>query len=29
MGLNTDEPTTTEIYADEAFFDSTKNMGII
>ena len=22
------EPTTTEIYADEAFFDSTKNMGI-
>jgi lipopolysaccharide transport protein LptA len=28
MGLNTDEPTTTEIYADEAFFDSTKNMGI-
>src|SRR5215211_6168003 len=27
MGLNTDEPTTTEIYADEAFFDSTKNMG--
>jgi lipopolysaccharide transport protein LptA len=28
MGLNTNEPTTTEIYADEAFFDSTKNMGI-
>jgi lipopolysaccharide transport protein LptA len=27
MGLNSDEPTTTEIYADEAFFDSTKNMG--
>jgi lipopolysaccharide transport protein LptA len=27
-GLNTNEPTTTEIYADEAFFDSTKNMGI-
>jgi lipopolysaccharide transport protein LptA len=27
MGLNTDEPTTTEIYSDEAFFDSTKNMG--
>jgi lipopolysaccharide transport protein LptA len=27
MGLNTNEPTTTEIYADEAFFDSTKNMG--
>jgi len=26
-GLNTDEPTTTEIYSDEAFFDSTKNMG--
>ena len=26
-GLNTNEPTTTEIYADEAFFDSTKNMG--
>jgi len=25
--LNTNEPTTTEIYADEAFFDSTKNMG--
>src|SRR5206468_578578 len=23
-----DQPTTTEIYADEAFFDSTKNMGI-
>jgi lipopolysaccharide transport protein LptA len=28
MGLNPNEPTTTEIYADEAFFDSTKNMGI-
>jgi lipopolysaccharide transport protein LptA len=28
VGLNTDEPTTTEIYADEAYFDSTKNMGI-
>jgi lipopolysaccharide transport protein LptA len=28
MGLNTNEPMTTEIYADEAFFDSTKNMGI-
>jgi lipopolysaccharide transport protein LptA len=27
MGLNTNEPMTTEIYADEAFFDSTKNMG--
>ena len=27
MGLNINEPTTTEIYADEAFFDSTKNMG--
>jgi lipopolysaccharide transport protein LptA len=27
-GLNTNGPTTTEIYADEAFFDSTKNMGI-
>ncbi len=26
-GLNTNEPMTTEIYADEAFFDSTKNMG--
>lgn len=24
----TDEPVTTEIYADEAFFDSSKNMGI-
>ncbi|PYK19877.1 MAG: hypothetical protein DME55_03820 [Verrucomicrobia bacterium] len=23
-----DQPTTTQIYADEAFFDSTKNMGI-
>jgi lipopolysaccharide transport protein LptA len=28
MGLNSNEPTTTAIYADEAFFDSTKNMGI-
>src|SRR4029450_2667503 len=28
LGLNTNEPTTTEIYADEAFFDSAKNMGI-
>lgn len=28
MGLNTNEPTTTEIYSDEAFFDSTKNLGI-
>ena len=28
MGLNTNEPTTTEIYSDDAFFDSTKNMGI-
>ena len=28
MGLDSNEPTTTEIYADEAFFDSTKNMGI-
>jgi lipopolysaccharide transport protein LptA len=27
MGLNTNEATTTEIYSDEAFFDSTKNMG--
>src|SRR5215475_209087 len=27
-GLDANEPTTTEIYADEAFFDSTKNMGI-
>jgi len=25
---NTNEPTTTEIYANEAFFDSNKNMGI-
>ena len=25
--LKTNEPTTTEIYSDEAFFDSTKNMG--
>jgi lipopolysaccharide transport protein LptA len=28
MGLNTDEAMTTEIYSDEAFFDSTKNIGI-
>jgi lipopolysaccharide transport protein LptA len=27
-GLQSNEPLTTEIYADEAFFDSTKNMGI-
>src|SRR5438876_4482529 len=27
-GQQTNEPTTTEIYAEEAFFDSTKNMGI-
>jgi lipopolysaccharide transport protein LptA len=27
-GLQSDQPTTTEIYADEAFFDSNKNMGI-
>ena len=27
-GMQSDQPTTTEIYADEAFFDSTKNMGI-
>src|SRR5947207_178165 len=27
-GLQSNEPATTEIYADEAFFDSTKNMGI-
>ena len=27
-GLQPNEPTTTEIYSDEAFFDSTKNMGI-
>jgi lipopolysaccharide transport protein LptA len=26
--LQSNEPTTTEIYADEAFFDSSKNMGI-
>src|SRR5437762_5686822 len=26
--LKSNEPTTTEIYSDEAFFDSTKNMGI-
>jgi lipopolysaccharide transport protein LptA len=26
--LQSNEPTTTEIYADEAFFDSTKNIGI-
>jgi lipopolysaccharide transport protein LptA len=27
-GMQSDQPTTTEIYSDEAFFDSTKNMGI-
>jgi lipopolysaccharide transport protein LptA len=27
-GLQSNQPTTTEIYADEAFFDSTKNVGI-
>ena len=27
-GPQSDQPTTTEIYADEAFFDSTNNMGI-
>jgi lipopolysaccharide transport protein LptA len=27
-GSQSNEPVTTEIYADEAFFDSTKNMGI-
>ncbi len=27
-GPQSDQPTTTQIYADEAFFDSTKNMGI-
>src|SRR5213596_2432357 len=27
-GMQSNQPTTTEIYADEAFFDSTKNMGI-
>jgi len=27
-GLDSNAPTLTEIYADEAFFDSTKNMGI-
>src|SRR6266516_6432160 len=27
-GLQPNQPTTTEIYADEAFFDSIKNMGI-
>jgi lipopolysaccharide transport protein LptA len=27
-GLQSGQPTTTEIYSDEAFFDSTKNMGI-
>jgi lipopolysaccharide transport protein LptA len=27
-GLQSNQPTTTQIYADEAFFDSTKNMGI-
>jgi lipopolysaccharide transport protein LptA len=28
MGTQSNGPTTTEIYADEAFFDSSKNMGI-
>jgi len=27
-GQQSDQPTTTQIYADDAFFDSTKNMGI-
>jgi lipopolysaccharide transport protein LptA len=27
-GVQSNEPITTQIYADEAFFDSTKNMGI-
>src|SRR2546430_15634708 len=27
-GVQSNQPTTTEIYSDEAFFDSTKNMGI-
>jgi lipopolysaccharide transport protein LptA len=27
-GTQSDQPTTTQIYSDEAFFDSTKNMGI-
>src|SRR5258707_14469826 len=27
-GQRSNEPTTTEIYSDEAFFDSTKNVGI-
>ena len=27
-GQQSNEPTTTEIYSDEAFFDSTKNVGI-
>src|SRR5690348_17305890 len=27
-GQQSNEPTTTEIYSDDAFFDSTKNMGI-
>jgi lipopolysaccharide transport protein LptA len=27
-GVQSNEPVTTQIYADEAFFDSTKNMGI-
>src|SRR5204862_6954477 len=27
-GLQTNEPVTTEIYSDEAFFDSAKNIGI-
>jgi lipopolysaccharide transport protein LptA len=28
VGVQSNEPVTTQIYADEAFFDSTKNMGI-
>ena len=28
LGRQSNEPTTTEIYSDDAFFDSTKNMGI-
>jgi lipopolysaccharide transport protein LptA len=28
VGQQSNEPTTTQIYSDEAFFDSTKNMGI-
>src|SRR5881398_1866834 len=27
-GVQSNQPTTTEIYSDEAFFDSTKNIGI-